>query len=308
MKKTLLVTLAALAVTVGVGWAAQAGTFSGPEGVSQRNLTFWTAGMRPVRASSKLDFSTSWLFSIFSQGSLTNPSITVNSGYPSSDFPGISGFPVTQSQSSLAPGQVMSLALPSSIVTRTTPGFDSSRSVDTRLVPAGGGQQVVTVSVDLTDARYAPGGVLQIAFPMDVAGEAGACGTTTAASSAPFSASCSVSGDGTVHWATCVSNCDGSLQLNDPVVFTAILSIPNPSPRPIIHVPPALIGAFSGGVGGPDTCTDAGTTSSYTTTEPSLDGSTPGDGSATFSIGDVGLDWLNCPIDVYHVNYAGLSH
>jgi hypothetical protein len=93
-----------------------------------------------------------------SQTSVTNAAITVDSGWSPSLFPGISSFPVTGSQGNLAPGEVLSLlptgALNSLIPVSFTTGYDSTRTVSPSGIPAGGGQQMVVITMTLTDARY----------------------------------------------------------------------------------------------------------------------------------------------------------
>ena len=298
---------ASVAVAVGLlPHAAVAGGFAGPEGVSQRTYT-WTTQADSVSASVQHRFVRQWDFSILNgSDNVTSPTVTVNSGYPASDFSGVSSFPVMNTQPSLLPGQSLGVDLPSSIVLQTTAGFDSTRSVTPNTVQPGGTQQTVTISIDLTDSRYALGGQIIIDVPMDVAGETGICGTTSAGTNPPFGANCSVKPDGTVEWVDCVSNCQGALQVNQLVQFTVLLNVPNASRHAVVHHAPAEVIAYSGGTGGGWNCTQVDPVTGFRVDAPSLDGPTPGSGWATFTINE-SVTWLNCSLDVYHVKYAA-SH
>lgn len=282
-----------------------AGNFQGPEGAVSSNYTF-TTRHNHVSGASVISFARDWQFSLLSGNSdVTNATISVNSGYAASKFVGVTSFPVLQTQASLPAGTSMQLDLRSSIVTRTTTGFDSGRTIIPRKVRSGGGQQTVTITVDLTNARYAPGGVLTVTVPMDIAGETGSCGTTTAPTGTPNSAVCFVNPDGSVQWNTCISNCTGSLGLNNSVDFTVLLTVPNTSSQPIVHIAPANVSAVAGGIGGLDTCTAVAPATSFTAAVPSLDGRTAGSGSASFSMDQTNpLGWLKCPMDVYNVVYT----
>jgi len=270
------------------------------------------SGSQPVTLGEGWDFS---IRSAQSPQAITDPTISVSSAYPTSDFPGVTSFPMTQTEPSLPVGGNMDFQLSSTLTTQGTIGFDSSRSVSPLIVAPGGGQQTVTVTVDLSD-RY--DNYLQVGFPLDFAGETESCGTASDSAAA----SCSANPGGSVTWEgevdnpTCSSSC---LPINQPLTFTAILNVPNPSSNPITYDPSVLIKGSTCGdlynAEGPlgNYCTNAlytfPQTTSITMADPTLDGSIPGSGSVTMSSGDSGdtYAWALDDNDLYRVAYTGAS-
>ena len=84
------------------------------------------SGSQPVTLGEGWDFS---IRSAQSPQAITDPTISVSSAYPTSDFPGVTSFPMTQTEPSLPVGGNMDFQLSSTLTTQGTIGFDSSRSV-----------------------------------------------------------------------------------------------------------------------------------------------------------------------------------
>ena len=242
-----------------------------------------------------------------SQTSVTSPTITVSSGWSPSLFPEISSFPVTGSQASLAPGDVLSLlptgALNSDIPVSFTAGYDSTRTVSPSDIPAGGGQQTVVITMTLTDARYTPppdgnvGIIVNLASPVPGASIAsttdpanldqGEILQTATGAAFPF---------GLFEWRL------GSAQLNKQYTFTAVLNVPNPSGQPFGYRPDVLVSA--------DTDTflcDACAGSTVTVKDPALDGNVPGSGSATYSVAETNHTWTPTHAEEFAVDYQGTT-
>jgi hypothetical protein len=90
---------------------------------------------------------------------VTNALVTIDSGRDPSlfDWNGpVTSFPVTKTTPTLASGQEWDTGggLASSIPVSFQAGYDSTRTVDPAVIPAGGGRQEVTVTVTPVDDRY----------------------------------------------------------------------------------------------------------------------------------------------------------
>lgn len=234
-----------------------------------------------------------------SQASVTNPAITVASGYDPSFFPGVAAFPVTYTQPTLAPGQEFSGDLPpSTIPVSFSLGYDSTRTVSPLTIPVGGTQQTVTFTVTPTDSRYAadlstfdmwvgsdlPGvSVASVTNPGNL--NQGETLQTVANQPPPI---------GLFVWTL------GSPQLNKQYTFTVVLNVPNPFGVPFDYRPVVQMDG--------DTATilcDACAGSSVTIKDPTLDGSVPGSGATTFSVAQTSHTWTSVHEDSATVQYAG---
>jgi len=241
------------------------------------------AGTDAVAASELLNGTWSWFFSIDDNDvSVTNPTITVDSGFPVSAFPGglgASSFPVTVSQSSLEPGNsFFSNPLAqfgvTTIPATMSPGFDSTRSVTPPTIPIGGGQQVLNVTI--TPRTTGPG--YKVGIGDDIAG------TTV----------------------TQVSGPSTPMNLQADTTYTLVydLNVPNPfgvpfAFKPQVDVNGGLSATISGGC-----CT--GPTNSVSFADPSLDGGTPGRGHVTYSVDQTVNSWSIINGDARQISYDEL--
>ena len=242
-----------------------------------------------------------------SQTSVTNPTITIDSGYSPSLFPGVPSFPVTASQASLTPGQQFSTppggALNSDIPVNFTTGYDSTRTVSPLTVPAGGTQQTVVITITPADARYTspPDGFVFFNINLTLNVPAVSVVSTTnpdnlnqgetiqtfTGPAFPF---------GQFQWRL------GAPQLNKQYTFTAVLNVPNPSGVPFEYQPDVTIS------GSPQTILcDACTGSAVTIKDPTLDGSAPGSGSATFAVTETSHTWTSTSSTAFDVDYQGTT-
>lgn len=233
-----------------------------------------------------------------SQTPVTNAAITVNSGYNPALFNGVTAFPVTKTQSSVASGQQFDgVGLDSSIPVNFSLGFDSTRTVSPLTIPVGGTQQTVTFTVTPIDSRYAseqnlfdmhvdsflPGvSIASITNPNNLnQGEM----LQTLTPTFPF---------GLFEWRL------GFIQLNKQYSFKAVLNVPNPFGVPFEYLPALNLG---GSVS--STLCVACPGSSITIIDPTLDGNIPGSGAATFSVAETTHTWTSIHNDVFGVFYEG---
>ena len=250
----------------------------------------------------------SWLFSLSnaSGSPVTNASITVNGGYPASDFVPPASLPATASQAVLNPGQELDLNLRSTISTTFSTRFDSSRSVLPLLIPPGGAEQLVTVTATPVDAgtcRINPFGDTECALLGDL--QTGLAGAAVVSVTAPanldqgelFHASSPAPGV-----ATWVLN---GPQLGKSYTFTVLLSLPDRD-RPYVYKPWLNLDLTDAGPHGclADPCIDP--TSTISIPDATLDGSAPGSGSVTFSA-DQPSQWdTGGPPSTTGVHYSGV--
>jgi hypothetical protein len=240
-----------------------------------------------------------------SQTSVTNPTITIDGGYSPSLFPGISSFPVTGSQASLAPGQQFFTppggALNSNIPVSFTAGYDSTRTVSPLMVPVGGSQQTVVITMSPVDTRYAPGpGVIfNINLSSDVPGvslvsttnpdnlDQGEILQTFSGAAFPF---------GLFEWRL------GMAQLNKQYTFTAVLNVPNPGGAPFEYRPDVSIRGEQQTI-----LCDACAGSAVTIKDSTLDGSVARSGGATFSVTETSHTWTSTSSAAFDVDYQGTT-
>jgi hypothetical protein len=228
-----------------------------------------------------------------SQTSVTNAAITVESGYDPSLFPGVTAFPVTYTQSTLTPGQELSAGLPpSNIPVNFTLGFDSTRAVSPIMIPVGGTEQTVTITMTSIDSRYAP---TITGFLVDL--DSNVPGVSVVSTTNPSNLDqgetiqTSVS-FGLFQWQL------HSPQLNKQYIFTAVLHVPNPFGVPFVYQPQVRIG------GSPFTSLcSACPGSSITIKDATLDGNVPGSGGATFSVAETNHNWSSQYAPLYTASY-----
>ena len=236
---------------------------------------------------------------------VTSPTITIDSGYSPSLFPGVSSFPVTATQASLASGQQFSGGpLLSDIPVSFTLGYDSSRTVSPSTIPAGGTQQTVVITITPADARYtSPPDSFVVFFninlSLNVPGvslvsttnptnlDQGETLQTFTGPAFPF---------GQFQWRL------SSPQLNKQYQFTAVLNVPNPSGVPFEYQPDVSIQGERQTI-----LCDACAGSAVTVKDPTLDGNVPGSGGATFSVAETSHTWTSTHSDSYAVDYQGTT-
>jgi len=249
----------------------------------------------------------SWDFFLSNNSStqVTSPTVIIDSGYSPSLFPGVSSFPVTESQASLASGQQFSGGpLLSDIPVGFTLGYDSSRTVSPSTIPADGTQQTVVITITPADARYTSSpdsfvvffninlssnvpGVSLVSTTNPTNLDQGETLQTFTPPAFPF---------GLFQWRL------GSPQLNKQYTFTAVLNVPNPSGVPFEYQPEVGIRGERQTI-----LCDACAGSAVTVKDPTLDGSASGSGGATFSVTETTHTWTSTHSDAYDVDYQGTT-
>ena len=240
-----------------------------------------------------------------SLASVTNPTITVNSGLSPSLFPGVSSFPVTKSQASLAPGETFDAGeLRSDIPVDFTLGYDSTRTVSPGVIPVGGTQQTLTVTVTPIDPRYQSGGTPDSpvgVFPIII--DSQVPGVSVVSATDPDNLN---QGEQLVpaqappgslfEWIL------GHTQINKTYTFTAVLNVPNATGAPFTYSP----GVSINGAKLTFLC-PACLGSAVTVADATLDGNLPGSGSATFSVAETSHTWTSSHFDSFNVYYEGTT-
>jgi hypothetical protein len=243
-----------------------------------------------------------------SQTSVTNPTITVNSGWSPSLFPEISSFPVTGSQGSLAPGEVLS-ALPTGALNSLIPvsfslGYNSTRQASPGVIPVGGTQQTLTVTVTPIDPRYQSGGTPDSPFGIfNIIVDSQVAGVSVVSTTGPNNLN---QGEQLQP----ITGPPGSLfawqlgltQTNKTYTFTAVLNVPNATGAPFTYSPGVSIDG-----GGTTFLCQACLGSAVTVADGTLDGNVPGSGSATFSVAETSHTWTSSHSDAFDVFYQGTT-
>jgi hypothetical protein len=244
----------------------------------------------------------SWFFVIRNQSGspVTNATISADSGYSPSLFersgkcgPSFSSFPVVvANQATLPSGQDLNGGLCSSIPVSFTTGFNSSRSVTPLEVPSGGGDQSVTVSMTLTDSRYAAGNIVKVSvLAYDLPGETILCGTA----SAPPANGASQCNANQVNWSV------NDQTVGAPMQFSVSVHVPNASGHSIWHKPPVwTLGEVAQAI------TLSGPSNHLVIPDPTLDGGTSGRGAITYSVSETSLTWGTEVSNNYQVSYEPL--
>ena len=246
-----------------------------------------------------------WYFDLANRSSsdIASPAITINSGLDPGVFDGglpSAGFPSSCGQSLLPADQSLALILqaPGTQIS-FEPGFDSTRTVSPATVPVGGGDVTITDTVTVTDDTDA-GGPLTVNLPDIGAGQ----GVTLVSQTDPTDLT---NGETVYH---CIpGNCTlpngvppttyalENLHVGTAYTFVTVVNVANPpagaqAPEPWSWSPTVIVGVASQATCISESCGGGTTTgSSQTIAVPSLDGSTPGSGSVTFSVGTSSDSW-----------------
>lgn len=228
------------------------------------------------------------------QTDVTNPKITVNSGYDPSLFEGISSFPFTYTKPSLTPGEAFSTnwLTPNDTFTSTPPasyatpvtftlGYDSTRTVNTDTIPVGGTQQTVTITLTPIDSEY-----LASEKSFHVLLNSNVPGVTVASVTDPANLDQGEQVSGASNAATLWQWDLSGNQLNKQYTFIAVLNVPNQYSLAYKYLPTVMVD------GDWKAQKQEASGSTITITDPSLDGSHPGSGAVTFSVDETNHTWL----------------
>ena len=236
------------------------------------------------------------------QSDATNAAISFNSGYNPTLFDAVSAFPVSTNFGTLPAGGLQIAKLfPSgdSMPVDYMLGYDSTKTTNVASIPAGGGQQTVTITVTPKDSRYVPSTNSDISFHLFVFADSSIPGVTVASTTDPNNLDqgeqvLTTVDPGQAHWQL------GSPQINKTYTFTATLNVPNDTGAPFDFQPIVQLD----GQRHTDVVNDQ-VGPSVTAPEPTLDGSTPGMGAMTFSADGSNHIWSARHADIYGVVYDG---
>jgi hypothetical protein len=157
-----LAVIASLLLSIG-GGSALAQVPSDLEAVEgAQSNGFVGAGVDRVSGTTTFTGTRSWVFSLTNRSGspVTSPTVSVDSGYDptllysvtSAGCPTpISSFPIAFTGPSLPSGLGWTLTLQSGVATTFTPGFDSARTMTPLVIPVGGAQQKVTITLRASD-------------------------------------------------------------------------------------------------------------------------------------------------------------
>ena len=243
-----------------------------------------------------------------SQTTVTNATVSVMSGYDPSLFDGVSSFPYASTDPSLAPGQSYAAGnlwpkytLPENMIpVNYSLGYDSSRAASPALIPVGGTQQTVAITLTPVDPRYVTTSNGFVWF--NVILDSNLPGVTLVSTTNPSNLNqgeqlqIPVNPHGLFQWQL------GMPQLSKQYTFTAVLNVPNATAAPFTFQPAVQIGGekqtiVADNVAGP----------TVTVTDPTLDGSTPGTGAVTFSVAETDHTWTALHSDTWGIFYQGTS-
>jgi hypothetical protein len=239
-----------------------------------------------------------------SGGSVSNPTVTVDSGLPTSvfgpsqlqpiSFPISCGVPSIGSQQALSAfsGQLQETSTPTAYTpTNFTMGYTTERDVSPLSVPAGGGQQTVTARVTLVDPRYSSGNV-------NINVNIGGTSVVSMSGPSPLTHGENLSSSpgkfGSASWSL------SRPALNVEYDFTATLYVANPYGIPWTHLP---LVQFDVPVFGPAVNVCPGSDVQVCIADPTLDGARPNAGRASYSIGSSGHSWSLQHADWYDTWY-----
>lgn len=257
-------------------------------GVVDQESSFQPSSVNSVSGTKVLHGTRSWSFGMSNENTVaaTNASLSVESGYPASDFVGVTSFPVTASSATFGPNQTLGVDLNSTIGVAFSSGFNSSRAMTPTVIPAKGGQQSVKFTFKRTNSSACitnTPGLEGCSFGGNLAtGLAGAAITAVVApknltQKENFTSNFTASG---ANW-----------NLNDPILgkqyaVTFLISLPKEASsyhyKPEVGLYLTSAGGHGCGGAGGDTC--VGPTNTVTLPDATLDGPTPGAGQITFSV------------------------
>lgn len=237
-----------------------------------------------------------------SQTAVTNASVTVNSGYDASlfrwgSFDSLASFPQTKTMATLQPGQQWEPStISSDIPVNFTLGYDSTRTLSPATIPAGGGQQTVTVTFRPVDPRFTPGPHVctNIVLESEIPGVTVASATNPANLDQGELLNTIDDSFGLYQWQLC------QLQLNKQYTFTATLNVPNSTGAALDYQPAVnirdesaveVLGAYTG--------------PSVSLPEPTLDGNAPGSGQVTYAVAETDRTWTAKRAESWDVIYPG---
>ena len=262
-----------------------------------------------VQATAVQNGYRSWFSTIgnYTQAPVSNATVSIMSGYDPSLFEGVTSFPVTGTIASIDPGQGWfgpSLN-PAQNPYQTLPvtyslGYDSTRTVSPSVIPAGGGQQTVTIALTPVDARYGPAPNRTVNFNIFISSPLP--GVTVASFTNPSNLDqgetlqTGSNSFAIFHWGL------GAPVLGKQYTFTATLNVPNPSGVPFDYRP---LVQFAGDL--LTTICDGCTGSTVTVKDPTLDGNVPGSGAMTFSVAETNDTWISQHGDSFFVFYDGTT-
>jgi hypothetical protein len=237
---------------------------------------------------------------------VTNATISVMSGYAPSLFDNVSAFPYTSTDPILASGQPYAAGnlwpkytLPQNMIhVNYSLGFDSSRTVSPAVIPVGGTQQTLTITMTPVDSRYLTTANGHVGFNLFF--RSNVPGVTVVSTTNPDNLNqgeqlqTPSNPPGLFQWQL------GMPQLNKAYTFKAVLNVPNATGAPFAYQPEVQIdGAtqtiVADNVSGP----------AVTVTDPTLDGNTPGSGSVTFSVAETNHLWQATHSDTWGLFYQG---
>jgi hypothetical protein len=237
-----------------------------------------------------------------SQATVTDPTVSITSGWDHSLFDSVTSFPVTGTTSSLGPGQSWpgpslnpaSEQNPGALSAKYTLGYDSTRTVNRPVIPPRGAKQTVTITLTPQDARYGPAPNPDVSFNIIIYSPLP--GVTVASTTNPDNLQIVASSAGTFQWRL------GAPILGKTYTVTATLNVPNPFGRPFVYRPVVQIG----GERQTTVCAScAGST--VTVNDPTLDGNVLGSGAMTFSVAETSHTWQSRHSDTFAVVYDGTA-
>jgi len=258
-----------------------------------------------VQNGNKFWFST---IGNYTQTPVTNAAVSIMSGYDPSLFDSVTSFPVIGTTASIAPSQgwlgpslnPVSEQNPGALSVSYSLGYDSTRTVSPSVIPAGGGQQTVTMTLTPVDAEYGPQPNRTVNFDIFISSPLP--GVTVASFTNPGNLDqgetlqTGSNSFAIFHWDL------GAPVLGKQYTFTATLNVPNTSGMPFEYRP---LVQFAAGL--LTTVCDGCPGSSVTVKDPTLDGNAPGSGAMTFSVDQTSDTWVSQHGDSFFVFYDGTT-
>jgi hypothetical protein len=239
---------------------------------------------------------------------VTNATISVMSGYAPSHFNDVTAFPYTSTDPSPLPSNQPYAAgtlwpkytLPQNMIhANYSLGFGSSRTLSPAVIPVGGTQQTLTITVTPVDSRYLPASnqqhvTLDIIFRSNVPGVTVVSTTNPGNLNQGEQLQTPSNPPGLFQWQLYMP------RLAKTYTFTAVLNVPNATGAPFAYLPEVQIGGEKQTI-----AADNVSGTAVTVTDPTLDGSTSGSGAVTFSVAETGHLWQAVHSDTWGMFYQG---